>query len=432
MNMLAVQRSGHPVAAEDSAKAVTEAWQRGLLRPGVADVTYLDWLTQPFNIAALAVALGELARDGLLCVVWPALDSVVAASLRAPRLVAGTAEIVDTIASLLPEVLSAVADGRAEPNALDLPATRELASGSGTARAVVAAREIVAQLPAPTTPAHSVLADGPTVLNREFDEVWPADAGTLEAIPDGVDIVASWVKSGGRPDELRFDLTLPGPSGRRFRRQTTWTYDLEREGQCQVRELLDTDEPSNSTVWLHWDVARSALVVEPLRERRQGGTRLLRGEAVSPLSNALVTIVVGHLGYGGGSGGYLIQQLLERRRIGSAAVTAATKMLLRSPAISPAKLVSTLEKRVNLLPVLWPLLTESISAAAHKPGTPPTWLNRVLSVALMHSQHLAEAARRAYLPASAATWPGLANLAARPGTAASITKAKALQSALNP
>lgn len=43
INLLAIQRSVHPAVAEDVAIAVVEAWQRGILRPGVADVRFLDW-----------------------------------------------------------------------------------------------------------------------------------------------------------------------------------------------------------------------------------------------------------------------------------------------------------------------------------------------------------------------------------------------------
>lgn len=147
VNLLAAQRSMPPVAAEDSARAVAEAWQRGLLRPGVADVRYLDWSTQPGNLAALATALGEIAQTGPLSVVWPVMDDLVAASLTAPRLLAGTAEILDAIAEYLPEVLAAVTDGRAEQTALELSAVRALANRPGNARAVETARHIVAQLP---------------------------------------------------------------------------------------------------------------------------------------------------------------------------------------------------------------------------------------------------------------------------------------------
>lgn len=42
----------------------------------------------------------------------------------------------------------------------------------------------------------------------------------------------------------------------------------------------------------------------------------------------------------------------------------------------------------------------------------------MLDVALVHAAHLREAARRELLPAEAAAWPGLADVAARRGGAA--------------
>ncbi len=52
----------------DSAAALLEAWGRGLLVPGVADVAYLDWSKTPSNVAAFATALTAAASDGLLSV----------------------------------------------------------------------------------------------------------------------------------------------------------------------------------------------------------------------------------------------------------------------------------------------------------------------------------------------------------------------------
>ena len=63
INFFAAQRSLSPMAAEDAFTAVMEAWERGLLHPGVADITYLDWSTDPpKNLAALANVLDDFAR----------------------------------------------------------------------------------------------------------------------------------------------------------------------------------------------------------------------------------------------------------------------------------------------------------------------------------------------------------------------------------
>ena len=426
INLLAVQRSAHPVAAADCALAVTEAWQRGLLQPGVADVTHLDWACEPSNLATLAAALGQIAEEQLLSVVWPILDDVVAASLRAPRLLAGTAEIVDTMTALLPEVQDAVATGRAESTVLDVPAVRALAARTGNARAVEVARRIAAQLPAVVvTQTVTEPADAP--LDLPFDVLWPAEAGTLPAIDDGVTVTAHWKDATAPTPVLRFELTLP--DGRVFQvDQDGWVYDLQQEGQRSAHTVDDTSQ----RVWLHWDADQGKVVVEAHRNWPSGEDGPLRGVATPPLSNALVTVAVGQIGVFTFYGTFVLESLMKDNLIGWAGVQAAARALLKCPDVSPSKLVAPLEKHPELLPVAWPLLTESVAAGAAQPGTPPAWLNRVLSVALQHSRYLLEAARRGYLPADAAAWPGLADLAARPGKSASIAKAKALAAALRP
>ena len=147
INMLAAQRSSTHKAQEDSIRAVTEAWERGLLRPGIADVALLDWKTKdPSNLAALATSLDEIAHDGLLSVVWPILDDIISESLKAKRLPSGTAEIAELMEALLPEVQFAVEKGIAEKTTLDLPGIQSLANKSGSSRAVVAARKVTSGL----------------------------------------------------------------------------------------------------------------------------------------------------------------------------------------------------------------------------------------------------------------------------------------------
>ncbi len=162
INLLAIQRPVHPAVAEDVATAVVEAWQRGILRPGVADVRFLDWSVTPGSLAALAKALVDLAGEGILSVVWPVMDDLIAASVTAPRLHAGTAELADALAGLLPEVVAAVAAGLAPAAALDLPGLRALAGRSGSSQAVRVARETVGRLPDRRGPAGVVTELGGT------------------------------------------------------------------------------------------------------------------------------------------------------------------------------------------------------------------------------------------------------------------------------
>lgn len=146
--LLGVQRPVPcPTAGADAALALREAWRRGLLHAGVADAEWLDRGSRPLQqLPALARALREVAGEGMLSVVWSLLDGIVGRSLAQERLAAGTAEIVELMAEFLPEVRAAVASGLADPRHLDLPATRELAAGKGSVRAVRAAKELLDQL----------------------------------------------------------------------------------------------------------------------------------------------------------------------------------------------------------------------------------------------------------------------------------------------
>ncbi|MDR3107936.1 MAG: hypothetical protein LBU05_07080, partial [Bifidobacteriaceae bacterium] len=225
INFLAAQRSMHPDAAEDSALAVSEAWERGLLRPGQADVQFLDWTTTPSHLAALATALTEITQTGPLAVVWPVLDDLVAASLRLPRLAAGTAEIVEAVAALLPEAQAALTRGLAPPGTLDLIAVRALAARPGSSRAVTVARQIAAHLTEPAQPAAATAPRQP-VTDPAFEMIWPKDAGRVPAIVDGARVTAGWDDPAAPGKLLFLDLTLPDRPGRRYRvMKKDWVYE---------------------------------------------------------------------------------------------------------------------------------------------------------------------------------------------------------------
>jgi hypothetical protein len=144
-----------------------------LLRPGVCDVSFLDWSDPPpSNLAALSAALDGVARDGLLSVVWPVLDALIEESLKAPRLLAGTAELAELVAAFLPEVEAAVELGETDNTALDLPGIRELARRGGSSRAASVARAVAGLLP--STQAAPKKEVQPThVMKPPFQEVWP-------------------------------------------------------------------------------------------------------------------------------------------------------------------------------------------------------------------------------------------------------------------
>lgn len=437
MNLLGAQRALHPVAAADGTAAVTEAWERGLLRPGAADVGLLDWADRPTNLAALARACGELADEGLLAVVWPLLDDLVRAALEGSRLAAGTAECVETMVALVPEVLAAVASDAAPAGTTDVPGVRALASRAGSSRAVVAARTLVGLLPVPDAPVAPPTA--PVRAATPFDDVWRPGAGTRPAVVDDASLTARWLDPAARSKLLAVDLALPPAPGRvrpgraapvpdgPYRVVKTWFYDLESEGQCGATSAATVAAGAlTQDAWLHWDERAGRLVVAPQRNWR-GGTDgpLDRGDPAPPLTTSMVAVVLASLCHDDAPR-YYVWSIVDSGLVGSAAVTVAMQALLPHPDVSPARMVTILESEPTTVPVLWPVLVESVRHAATVEGAAPRWLNRVLDVALVVAPLLREAADRGLLPAEAAAWPGLTDLADSGRSATVAKKARAL------
>ncbi|MCL2466595.1 MAG: hypothetical protein FWF02_00915 [Micrococcales bacterium] len=143
VQLLAAQRSPRRAAADDLRVAVTEAWQRGLLRPRALDATrLLDHV--PMGVAA--TLLVDLAHQGMLALAWPVLDDLALSATAGPRLPAGTVDVAQSIADLFGEVVAAVGAGTADPSPLALPGTRALAAWGGSSQAVTTACKTVATL----------------------------------------------------------------------------------------------------------------------------------------------------------------------------------------------------------------------------------------------------------------------------------------------
>ncbi|MCL2091758.1 MAG: hypothetical protein FWH11_11290 [Micrococcales bacterium] len=474
LSFLAAQHDPHPDAASDVALALDEAWQRGLLRPGAAD-TQADW-DGSRTLPAMARTLADIARLGMLSVVWPVLDDLLVRATSGPRVAVGAADIAGVVADLLPEVRHAVATGLAEPTALDLPGVRALTARVGSSQAVSIAREVVSGLPAPVEPAPRVAATGP-----RFEEIWPEGAGALPALVDDVKIAASWLG----PGQLRVDMMLPDHPDVQFQvvkkcHDGVGYRDLLNEGQCKARQCQpDGSEAQTAPVprlddssfagpshpadmsaghapgtttrgditaafgrravpggkrndywWLFWDDQTERLTASEHRNREAGDSSRPR-TAAPPLSTSLVTVAL-LLAVQDGTDQRccLVVDLVEKNLIGSAAVRIATAALLDLPEIDPTTLVRVLERHPEALPTLWPLLTEPVRVAGASGGPLPRWLNRVLDITTFHADHLCEAARRGLIPADAARWPGLEGLAARRGRSAAVTKARALLAVL--
>ena len=437
INLVGAQRGPHERAVLDATLALREGWDRGLLVPGVADVRKLGWSETPTKLAAFATASLDLADEGMLAVAWPLLDDLVALSVAAPRRLAGTAELVEAIGELLPAVIAAVDAGAAPAGALQVSGVRALAAAGGSSRAVQLARAVVAGLPdagpdrGPAT-AEAVMTDA------EFAAFWQSDVAAPPAIDDGATIRARWQDPAASTRLLEIELEFPperladpadGP--RCFRTRTSWFYDLEREGQCGMTEILsDADEVRHdSRSWLRWDPVAHAIRIAEHRNWRDGNAGpLASGEPVPPLTVGMVAVLLSGMNHDNGSG-YHVLAAVRDGRVGADSVRLAVARLLESPDFTPVKLAGMIEAEPDSLRVLWPALTESVRVAAAQP-TPPRWLNRVLDAALLRSAACVEGARRGLIPADAAAWPGLAEIAGRTGTQAALRKARALRDVL--
>ncbi|MEF3322617.1 hypothetical protein PV375_02775 [Gulosibacter sp. GYB002] len=427
VNLLAVQRHGRPQYATESALALQEAWERGLLVPGVADIDYLDWDAQLSNIASFVESLRDAADRGMLSVVWPVLDDVLFASLKAPRMLAGTAEAAQAMQDYVGEVLAAVTSGVAPASALEVPGVRALAARSGSSKAVVAAKAVVEQLPdrqvEPPQPAT------PTFDVARFERIWPATAGTKPNIPDGATYSLRESSSNTKQPHLQLDMVVPSYPASVFEIEspTRLFHDIAEKRQ-PIAKRVSQDEPEGTKCWLHWD--GKAWVTNDFKNRSVG-TKNRQSGATPELSDALVAVLIAYLAVRADDAhqkrewpAERLQELAEKGAYGSAAVKAATIGLLTYHEVwSPARVVYILEKQPELLPFLWPTLSEPLRFAANQEAV-PKWVNRVLDVVTLHAEFLLEATRRGYVPADA--WDGIGVLAAKKGSSAALKKARAL------
>ncbi|OTQ61188.1 hypothetical protein [Gilliamella apis] len=434
MNILAAQRSASPRAIADIALAVNEAWERGLLIPGIADVFLLDWANRtPSKLMSLVATLSNIAQQGLLSVVWPILDELILASVHAPRLLVGTDEIVNAMAEFLPEVQFAVTNGLASPNQLDLLGLRALAEKTGSSRAISVAKYIITQLPD-----IKFIEEKKTdeVYITDFDKIWPKKEKNIPVLDDGAIISIDLFEQSKSNSAFIFTLKLPDINDRVFHIvKTNWFFDLEIEGQCQAypapmeHPKFTTD--SQESVYLHWDNDKKALLVSKYRNWLSNQDEPLSSTEIPALSNTLLMVVIGLLAQDG-EGAYFAENYVLTSRIDEETVRRAILLFLKNPIVSPAKLIRSLEKEIKFLPLLWPILIECVRFVGNlvsRGEKIPVWTNRILDISLQYAAYLKEAALRGYI--KDAKWEGLHEIASSKLKSTAVAKAKQLQEALN-
>ncbi|OCG39463.1 hypothetical protein A9G29_08965 [Gilliamella sp. Fer2-1] len=439
ITLLAAQRSHSSHVLGNIAQAVNQAWQRGLLIPGVADVLLLERLgSPPSRIASLVAVLADIGKQGMLSVVWPIFDQLIIASCNALRMLSGTVETVDAIAEFLPEVQYAVDQGIADASQLQLLGIRMLASKKGSANAIKKAQAIVDKLPniapAPLKQEVSMLAPD------DFDQVW-VKTEKISVVPeDNVSISVS--KPVINPSSqfskrlsksLLFTLKLPNVANQVFQIvKGDWYYDLENEWQCEAYPApLNHSEfcidSQTESVWLHWSEASQCLVVEKSRywlENGKNANNLI-------FSNALVMVIIGLLAQDSDTyhTNSIFEQNVEQGVIDADIMRKAIILFLDYPDFSPAKLIRLLEKKPNLLSVFYPVLIESIKFVgkiAKRGEKIPAWINRILDISFIYVPYLQEATKRGYLSQSDSHWQGLADIAHAKVKSTAVNKARQL------
>ena len=439
MNWIAIQGNLSVENAEDIIKASQKAWDRGLLTPGIADIYELDWSGgTPSNLASLAASMENMAKDGMLSLVWSAACDVVEVSLKAPRMIAGTAEIVKFIRDYLNEVIFAVENKLAPQNVLEMNAIKNLAAKSGSSKAVGYAKEIVSILKTLDIVKDTDKVDEAAETQKspdDFDKVWVELPEAKAFINDNVefDINVFEVRKGEKA--FRFNLQLPDIADRQY--QVTvygWFYGLSNEGQVSGFEadsngkIIDEDARG---VWLHYDESKEKVVVSEYRNRRDEKDEPMKGKP-TPYSKIFLTIAVSTLAQDGESiygAKSLFRQLVDSGYLSVENLREIMRELLLHEDISPAKLVRIVEKENKLLSICYVMLIECIKYAGEMVAAnkkPAVWVNRVLDICIYYADYLREAAKRGYISKEDAKWTGLLEIANSSAKSAAINKAKSL------
>ena len=434
MNWIAIFGRLSDENAEDALKANRKAWERGLLLPGLADISYLDWSGGELsNLANLAAAMDFMANEGMLSLVWKAACDTVEQALKMPRILAGTAEIVKFLRDYLDETIFAVEKKLASKEALEMKPIRILAGKNGSSKAVFYAKEILEKLGTiENTSQSKTIATVETPA--DFERVWLP-------LPEGKSLLEDHVTFRVKGLELRknekvfqFDLDLPEYSDCSYQVVIAgWLYALTHEGQVSAGKIDRNGEliDEENVAWLHYDSVQKKIVVSEFRNWRGGNKSPLEGEA-TPYSKLFLSFAVALLAQDGESiygAKSLFKELVQSGTLSLESLREITRLLLSYEEISPAKLVRIVEKERELLSICWGMLSECIKDAGAKTaetGKPPAWINRILDICIYYAAYLREAAKRGYISKEDALWPGLLEMANCGAKSIAVNKAKEL------
>ena len=439
MNWIAVFGRLSDENAEEALKANREAWERGLLLSGIADISYLDWSGGELsNLANLAAAMDFMANEGMLSLVWKAACDTVEQSLKMPRILAGTAEIVKFLRDYHDEVILAVEKKLVSKEALEMKPIRTLEGKSGSSKAVSYAKEILEKLGTiENTSKSKTIASVEPPAPADFEKIWLPLPEGKELIEDHVTFRVKAIELRKNEKVFQFDLDLPEDSDCSYQVVIAgWLYGLAHEGQVSGTKIDRRGDRNDKIdaekeVWLHYDNEKGKVVVSECRNWRGGNKSPLEGEA-TPYSKLFLSFVVALLAQDGDSiygAKSLFKELVQAGTISLKTVREITRLLLSYEEISPAKLVRIAEKERELLSICWGMLWECIKDAGEKTaeaGKPPVWINRILDICIYYGAYLREAAKRGSISKEDALWPGLLEIANCGAKSTAVKKAKEL------
>ena len=450
MNWIAVFGNLSDENAGDALKANQEAWERGLLLPSFADITYLDWRGKDLsNLANLASSMEYMANEGMLSLLWKPACDCIELSLKAPRMLAGTAEIVKFLRDYLDEVIFAVENHLAPAELLNMPVIKNLAEKSGSSRAVSYAKEIlekrdIARFASDTRYELKSLnqlsgkeSDKKALPQPpdDFEKVWLPLPLEKELLADHVSFRVKAIELRKNENVFQFDLDLPDDPDCSYRVIIAgWFYGIRQEGQVSAfpvnhqGEILNEEEKG---VWLHYDRDKGKIVLSPFRNWRGKNTGPLEGGA-TPYSKIFLTMAVALLAQDGESiygANNMFKDLIRSGTLSLETVREITRELLVYEDISPAKLLRILEKDSEVLSLCWGMLWECLRHAGdltEKAGKPSVWINRILDICIYYGAYLREAMERGYISKEDARWPGLLDIANCGAKSTAVKKAKEL------
>ena len=436
MNWIAVFGRLSDENAGDALKANREAWERGLLLPGLADISYLDWSGGELsNLANLAAAMDFMANEGMLSLVWKAACDTVEQSLKMPRILAGTAEIVKFLRDYHDEVILAVEKKLVSKEALEMKPIRTLEGKSGSSKAVSYAKEILEKLGTiENTSKSKTIASVEPPAPADFEKIWLPLPEGKELIEDHVTFRVKAIELRKNEKVFQFDLDLPEDSDCSYQVVIAgWLYALAHEGQVSAGKIDRNGEliEEENVAWLHYDSVQKKIVVSEFRNWRGGNKSPLEGEA-TPYSKLFLSFAVALLAQDGDSiygAKSLFKELVQSGTLSLETLRKITRLLLSYEEISPAKLVRIAEKERELLSICWGMLWECIKDAGAKTaetGKPPIWINRILDICIYYGAYLREAGKRGSISKEDALWPGLLEMVNCGAKSTSVKKAKEL------